>query len=297
MRKLLAILAAVLLMGGCTPVGDPQAATTLPTRPPESAAVTRTPGPTPEATPAETPAPTPTPLPSAQPGYIDTQDGDGVNLRSQPSSASDDTIIGTLEEGAAVRIVDQKDGWATILLDDGTLAYVNLDFVRLGEKPPEPKHPYYIYVEKGSFTINVYGLDENNEHTVLLHSWRTAIGQGSMTPTGKFRLGKRYEWKEYNTGSSIRYATKFHGSLYIHGPLYSRQDKNHMYNDQYREIGTKATRGCLRTTSYAAWWIYEHCEEGTIVEIVNGSPRGTSSEDPPRIETSHLDPTESLIGT
>jgi hypothetical protein len=70
-----------------------------------------------------------------------------------------------------------------------------------------------------------------------------------------------------------------------------------MYNSEYNEIGTAVTAGCLRTMGYAAWWIYTYCEEGTVVEIVNGSPRGTTSEAPPKITTSHVDPTEALIGT
>ena len=123
-------------------------------------------------------------------------------------------------------------------------------------------------------------------------AFRTAIGTGSKTPTGIFHVGKKQRWHEYSTGACIPYATSYSGSLYIHGPIYKDQDNHQMYDYSYNEIGTQATSGCLRTTTYAASWIYYNCPKGTTVEIVNGAPKGTSSDPPPAIVTSGVDPTD-----
>lgn len=292
MKKLLFVTLACLLLSGCAVAGS-TGETAAPTGSP-TPAIESTSRPSP--TPAQTNEPTPTPLPETQAGYIDTEDGNGVRMRGTPSAAEDGNILGTLEEGTVVAIVSRRDdGWTEILRDDGSLAYVSSEYVAPGAKPEAPLHPYYIYVEKGSFTINVYGLDANNEYTVLLHAWRTGVGDGAKTPTGLFKIGKKERWRYYPSGACIPYASQFHGGLYIHGPVYSQADSAHMYNSEYNEIGTAVTSGCLRTMSYAAWWIYTYCEEGTVVEIVNGSPRGTASEDPPDIVTRNVDPTEALI--
>ena len=287
-RLLILILTCLALLAGCSTETMDQGATTTPTDGTSTLSATTISTPTP----SPTAVPTATPVPGTHEGYIDTEDNTGVNFRSQPSTDSDDTILGTLAEGTVIAIVIRQEGWTTILRDDGTLAYVCSDYVVMGPKPEEPLHPYYIYVEKGSFTINVYGLDANNEYTKLLHSWRTGVGSGSKTPTGIFQIGHKDRWHMYSNGACVPYASGYHGSLYIHGPVYSQADIYHMYNDQYREIGQAVTAGCLRTMSGAACWIYENCEEGTTVEIVNGSPRGTTSDDPPAIVTSHLDPTD-----
>ena len=42
----------------------------------------------------------------------------------------------------------------------------------------------------------------------------------------------------------------------------------------------------------AAKFIFEHCPKGTILEIVNGSPRGTTSPDVPSRNGLRIDPTD-----
>jgi lipoprotein-anchoring transpeptidase ErfK/SrfK len=161
--------------------------------------------------------------------------------------------------------------------------------------PPEPvdKMPYTLYLEKGSFTLTVYGLDENGEYTKVIDSYLVAIGKGAKTPTGTFTLGKRERWHSFGADQAYtQYATSYEGRLYIHGPLYRREENTSMYNNTYREIGTAVTAGCLRTATVAARWIYENCEPGTQIEIVNGSPRGTQAKAWPEITSIYHDPTD-----
>ena len=161
---------------------------------------------------------------------------------------------------------------------------------------PDPDHPYYLYVEKGSYTLTIYGKDENFNYTVPISRYRVGHG-GNKTPVGIFELsGERYRWHDFRLGGSVQYATPYWGgSLFIHSPLYGAQDPSRIWPSYYngeRGIGTSQTGGCLRMVTEAAKFIYDYCPAGTKLEIVNGSPRGTTSPDVPPITKRGYDPTD-----
>ena len=160
---------------------------------------------------------------------------------------------------------------------------------------PDPEHPYYLYVEKGSHTLTIYAKDENFEYTVVVDRYKVAHG-GNRTPTGVFTLsGDRERWHDFPLGGSAQYATPYWGNLFVHSPMYGAQDPSRIWPSYYsgdKGIGTDSTGGCLRMVTRAAKFIYEHCPEGTKLEIVNGSPKGTQSADVPPIEKKGYDPTD-----
>ncbi|MBO6061004.1 MAG: L,D-transpeptidase [Clostridia bacterium] len=160
---------------------------------------------------------------------------------------------------------------------------------------PDPEHPYYLYVEKGSHTLTIYGKDENFEYTVVIDRYKVAHG-GNRTPTGIFTLsGDRERWHDFPLGGSAQYATPYWGNLFIHSPMYGAQDPSRIWPSYYsgdKGIGTDSTGGCLRMVTRAAKFIYEYCPEGTKLEIVNGSPKGTQSSDVPPITKKGYDPTD-----
>jgi len=160
---------------------------------------------------------------------------------------------------------------------------------------PNPDYPYYLYVEKGSFTITIYGKDENFNYTKVVRQYR--IGHGdTKTPVGIFKLSStRHRWYTFRLGGSVQYATAYWGNLYIHSPLYGSENPWNLwpkyYNGEYG-IGTAHTGGCLRMVTEAAKFIYENCPVGTTLEIVNGSPRGTTSPAVPPMVKYGYDPTD-----
>jgi lipoprotein-anchoring transpeptidase ErfK/SrfK len=152
--------------------------------------------------------------------------------------------------------------------------------------PTADPFPYYIYVEKGSYTITVYAKDEQGNYTKEIKTFLTAVGKTSVrTPTGKFKIGKKDRWHRFSSENGgylyAQYATNFNGSLYVHSSLYSSKEIDRLMPAYYVQLGQKVTAGCLRTTTYAAWWIYTYCPEGTTLEVVNGSPKGTMATKPP----------------
>ena len=59
----------------------------------------------------------------------------------------------------------------------------------------------------------------------------------------------------------------------MHGPVFADMTFETMYGNTYKEIGTSSTAGCMRTNVGSAYWIYMNCPLGTVVEVVNGSPK------------------------
>lgn len=159
-------------------------------------------------------------------------------------------------------------------------------------KPTVAPSPYYLYAEKGSFTLAVYGRDAEGKYTQLVRLIRMAIGRGTMTPSGKFTLSTRLLWKTFNSSVYAQYGFQYRNGLYIHSPTYSSKNNTTMYTASYQAIGTPATSGCLRIPTGDAYWIYNNCPAGTILEIVSGSPRGLLPPTLVPIRVTGQDPTD-----
>ena len=131
---------------------------------------------------------------------------------------------------------------------------------------PDDGLPYYLYVEKGSFTLTIYEKDESGEYTKVYKAYRIAHG-GNKTPAGTYTLGgenTRERWHDFPDGGTVQYATRYEGRLYIHSPLYATSDPTQMWPKYYNGdhgIGLESTGGCLRMVTEASKFIYENCPE------------------------------------
>ncbi len=145
---------------------------------------------------------------------------------------------------------------------------------------PVSEHPYFIYVEKGSHTLSVYAKDPLGYYTVEVACWPTATGStDSLTPTGIFPVGAKEKWHVWPSHNVSPYCTRYYdnqkyGGLFIHAAVYSARNFNNAFANSLRGIGKNSTSGCLRTTVQCAYFVYNYCEEGTLIKIVNGSPLG-----------------------
>ena len=160
---------------------------------------------------------------------------------------------------------------------------------------PSGDLPYYLYVEKGSFTLTIYERASDGTYSKVYKTYRIAHG-GNKTPAGSFTLsGDRERWHEFPDGGFVQFATRYHKRLYIHSPLYGEENNGYMwpkYYDGELGIGKESTGGCLRMVTEAARFIYENCPEGTVLEIVNGAPKGTTSDEVPIRNGERYDPTD-----
>lgn len=166
--------------------------------------------------------------------------------------------------------------------------------VKFPNPPSSYTLPFYIYIEKGSHTITIYGRDLKGDYSVVVRKYSTATGKLSgKTPVGEFTLGDRERWHAFGS-SYAQYLTKINGtSIMIHSPLYKATSNDTLFPSSYNVIGTNASEGCCRTLTEAAYFVYTKCATGTIVKIVNGNPKGTSSSRPEALATTAIyDPTD-----
>ena len=159
---------------------------------------------------------------------------------------------------------------------------------------PVNASPYFIYVEKGSHTITIFGKDANGKYTVPRKTFLTATGRtASLTPVGDFTILGKEKWHSWGNSYSP-YCCKYYGNLFFHGPIYGQKNFGTLSINSVFQIGTNASSGCMRTTVQAAYFIYQFCWVGTNVKIVNGSPLGRSAN-LPSYWTQYVDPATNLV--
>ncbi len=161
--------------------------------------------------------------------------------------------------------------------------------------PKDYKLPYYVYVEKGSHTMSIYGRDVNGKYSCVVRRYSTATGRtAGKTPVGEFKLGGRERW--HNFGVYAQYLTYIKNTnVMVHSALYSSKKIDKLLPASYNVIGTNASAGCMRTTCAAAYFVYKNCAAGTIIKIVNNAPKGTSSTPPADLSSStKYDPSDPL---
>ncbi|MBO4385218.1 MAG: L,D-transpeptidase family protein [Clostridia bacterium] len=172
----------------------------------------------------------------------------------------------------------------------------------------DPAFPYFLYLEKGSFTLTIYGIGEDGQYSVIVGQYRVSHG-GNRTPVGEFVLGNlRQQWHPFANGDHgyAQYAVLYntasnpngYSGLFIHGPMYGSENPRNMwpkYYDGEKYIGGENTQGCIRMVVEAAKFIYDNCPKGTRFLIVNGSPLGTTSPDVPSRNGLRQDPTDPAV--
>lgn len=274
MKKVTATVLAILLVFMCASLGA------CGTKGPE-ATVSLTP----------TPEPTPTPLAAGEEYRVAVSD---VNLRSAPDTADDSNIIDEKYYNAKVAVLGTTGEFSIIRLNDYDVGYMATEYLRPADELKMDSLPYYIYVEKESFTMTIYEKGEDEGYSVIKCQYKIAHG-GNKSPAGTYTILDRVNWHPFANGGSVQYAMRYDGKLYLHGPYYAQSDPLTMWPKYYngeKGIGTPSTGGCFRMCTEASKFIYENCPDGTVVEVVNGSPRETTSENPPPYVIRNVDPTD-----
>jgi len=188
------------------------------------------------------------------------------------------------------------------LIDETTGEVISLDVssapAASGEVNPEDfpvnASPYFIYVEKGSHTITIFGKDSNGKYTVPKKTFLTATGRtASLTPVGSFTIKGKEKWHNWGNCYSP-YCCKYYGGLFFHGPLYKQSNFGTLMEGSVSQIGTNASSGCMRTSAQAAYFIYQFCWVGTNVKIVNGAPLNRSAGRP-SVASQYVDPATNTV--
>ena len=280
--------------------------------------------PTAEPTPEPTPVPTaePTPVPTEEPvnypvegPYIDVSKIKRIYVYPGESSVADNGLVnsanGWKSSDESVATVSSSEGKLVVkgnktglskltnsTTGETVLAYVIERAAQTDENKKIDGINYFLYYEKGSHTLTVYALDKDGYYTIPVRTINAACGSvPSKTPTGVHYLSGsesgRQRWLSFGKYIQAQYGISYKSGVWLHSTCYSEFRENSVLSHYYNTIGENSTGGCIRMQVGEIKWIWENCPGGTALQIVNGNPRGTTSEAPADISDSAMfDPTD-----
>lgn len=129
--------------------------------------------------------------------------------------------------------------------------------------------PYVLKVDIAKQRVYAYGLDENEEHTVLVRTMKASTGlDATPTPKGTYQAttgpGARWHhFKKYKVWG--QYAYYIEGDYLFHSILYNQ--KGGKPNGSQYNLGSKASHGCVRLAVEDAKWIWNNCPPYTQVIV------------------------------
>ena len=145
--------------------------------------------------------------------------------------------------------------------------------------------------------MTVYTADEENRYTVPFMAM--VCSGGSDTPIGFFHTPIKYEWRLLSGPCYGQYATRIWDAYLFHSVPYYTQHKDDVEYDQFNQLGTPASLGCIRLAVVDVKWIYDNCALGTPVLIYDDPERpgpmgkpGTIYTDPADESRRGWDPTD-----
>ena len=136
--------------------------------------------------------------------------------------------------------------------------------------------PYYIMVNRTTNTVTVYGLDNDGWYTVPMRVMICSTGRrGRLTPRGTYTTtSARKTWCLMVDGSYGQYSTQFNGHILFHSVCYSGRGVDKLITEEYNQLGTSVSMGCVRLQVADAKWIYDNCAPGTRVTVYESEDPG-----------------------
>lgn len=141
---------------------------------------------------------------------------------------------------------------------------------------PEPTPvPFAITVDVTNQVTTVYGRDENGDYTVVVRQMLCSTGtRKNPSDIGEFTLnGRTARWCYFpEWGSHAQYWTRINSSIAFHSVIYNSVNTMDLSVSSYKNLGKRASHGCIRLTVADAKWIYSNCGAGTVVTIRDDLP-------------------------
>lgn len=133
------------------------------------------------------------------------------------------------------------------------------------------KGPYYIKVYKPANYLIIFAKGDDGKYNIPVRSM--LVSCGNPTPTGDFYTPARYRWLQMVGGSWAQWCTQIQDSYLFHSVPNDWKNNYTMWVNEYNNLGTTRSLGCIRLNCEDAKWIYDNCVLGTHVYI---SPTETS---------------------
>lgn len=156
---------------------------------------------------------------------------------------------------------------------------------------------YMLRVNVAKNTVMVYGKASDGAYSTLLKTMLCSTSSAGREMMINATVQGKEEWKQFEDGNFVRYASVCDDGTVICSALYSAQKTNALITEKYNNLG-KATESRNVLLSCAdAKWIYDNCVGGTLVEFYADSEGNTgmsimSMQIPADSENAGWDPTD-----
>lgn len=130
---------------------------------------------------------------------------------------------------------------------------------------------YRLLINSKTNCATAYTYNSSGVYNVAVRSMVCSVGKDGLTPELTYVVGEKSEWNQ--TGSKYY---KYHCALTndtegevisLSSMPYSGQSSSKLVNSDYNKLGSAVTQGDIRFSVDDAKWIYDNCDEGTIVKV------------------------------
>lgn len=142
----------------------------------------------------------------------------------------------------------------------------NEDVVKENKKSSS-KPLYQLFVNRSQNVVTVYTHDSKGRYNVPVRAMVCSCGMYGATITGEFQTYFRAEWHALYNGVYGQYVTGISGDYLFHSVPYEDLANDALELEEYNKLGEDASLGCVRLSAGDAKWIYDNCENGTVVKI------------------------------
>lgn len=165
----------------------------------------------------------------------------------------------------AVRTFQQRNG----LSSDGVAGSETLSLLFSGNARPALK-PYVLKVSTKDQRVYAYAPDAEENYTRLVRTMKCSTGAKSTpTPKGTYQAstgpGARWHYfKDFHCWA--QYAFYIQGDIMFHSVLYGSRG-GRVTSSSVRNLGRRASHGCVRLSVADAKWVYTNCPMHTKIIV------------------------------
>lgn len=151
----------------------------------------------------------------------------------------------------------------------------NEEYVKLNMSSSSENNLYAIIINEDNCCVTVFTYNGEGEYTIPVRAMACSVGKSQRTLKNKkqswimYELTDKSEWVYLSDGNYYRYATYIGEDFMFQSAPYTKESASSLKAEEYNNIGTPATANNIRLSVADAKWIYDNCNEGTVVRVVN----------------------------
>lgn len=128
---------------------------------------------------------------------------------------------------------------------------------------------YKLVIDVSDQRVYAYGY-ENGAYGPLARAMVCSTGtKSSPTPIGTFKGdGPSHRWHYFKKFECYaQYSWRIDGPILFHSVLFRYEDEDSLVSSSVRNLGRRASHGCVRLSVKDAKWIFNNCKSGTTVVV------------------------------